>query len=387
MANNVLNDSGTAYDPFFYANEAIIQLEKSLGMAARIHRGYEKSPQEKGSVIQIRKPATFEAQNAPSTAQDIDPGNTNIKLDQWKEVKFKLTDRELTLSHDQIIAEHIRPAAYALADNIDQALNSLYTDIPWHYDYSGTPLVSDLTQSRKVLFNNNVPLGDPGMLHMELNGEVEADLLGLAAFTQHQGSGDVGTAAQLRGQIGQRFGMNFFANQNAPSHVKGTLATSGTVAIDGAVVAKATTMTIDASTSMTGTLKAGDTFVVAGHTQRFAVTADATAAGNQITVNVTPEVPAAIADNAVVTFDVTTHDANLGFHSHAFALATAPLSDMANNLGARVATVVDPVTNLSLRSRVYYVGDSSEVHVALDVLYGVKTLDPNKAMRLRSNRS
>lgn len=387
MPNDILNGQGVAYDPYFYANEAILQLEKVLGMAARVHRGYEKSPQEKGSVIQIRKPSTFQAQNAPSTAQDINPGKTNIKLDHWKEVKFAITDRELTLSHEALIDEQIRPAAYALADDIDQKLNALYADIPWHYDYSGTPLVRDITQSRKVLFDNKVPLDNPGMLHFELNGEVEADFLELSAFTQDQGSGDVGTAAQLRGQIGRRYGFNFFANQNAPSHTKGTLTTSGTVAIDGAVAKGATTLTIDASTSMSGTLNKGDTFVIAGSTQRYAVTSDATASGNQITVNFTPEAPAAISDNAVVTIDTTTHEVNLGFHGHAFALGMAPLTDMANDLGARVATVTDPVTGLSLRSRIYYVGNSSEVHVALDVLYGLTTLDPNKAVRLRSNRS
>ena len=60
----------------------------------------------------------------------------------------------------------------------------------------------------------------------------------------------------------------------------------------------------------------------------------------------------------------------------------APLPELPDELGAKVATVSDPVTGLSVRSRIYYVGDSSEVHVALDVLYGVKTLDNNMAVRL-----
>ena len=29
------------YDPLFYAQEALIQLEKALGLAGRVHRGYD----------------------------------------------------------------------------------------------------------------------------------------------------------------------------------------------------------------------------------------------------------------------------------------------------------------------------------------------------------
>jgi hypothetical protein len=61
----------------------------------------------------------------------------------------------------------------------------------------------------------------------------------------------------------------------------------------------------------------------------------------------------------------------------------APLPETGNELGARVATVSDPVTKLSLRSRLYYVGNSSEVHVAIDCLYGVETLDNNMCYRMQ----
>ncbi len=90
MANTL-----SVYDPIFYAQEALIQLEKALGMAGRVYRGYEKSPQEPGKVISIRRPSTFTAQDAPGSDMDIDAGEVQIILDQWKEVKFKLTDKEL----------------------------------------------------------------------------------------------------------------------------------------------------------------------------------------------------------------------------------------------------------------------------------------------------
>jgi len=48
-----------------------------------------------------------------------------------------------------------------------------------------------------------------------------------------------------------------------------------------------------------------------------------------------------------------------------------------------VATVSDPKTKLAMRSRIWYAPDTSSVKVALDVLYGVKCLDPNMSCLLR----
>jgi hypothetical protein len=97
----------SVYDPLFYSQEAIIQLHKNLGMAARVHRGYDKAPQQKGSVISISRPSTFTALAAPQSAQAINAGEVQITLDQWYEVKFKLTDKELTYTTEKIITDHI----------------------------------------------------------------------------------------------------------------------------------------------------------------------------------------------------------------------------------------------------------------------------------------
>ena len=67
MATNTLS----VYNPIFYAQEALLALEKNLGMASLVHRGYDKQPQQRGSVIAIKSPATFSAENAPSSAQDL----------------------------------------------------------------------------------------------------------------------------------------------------------------------------------------------------------------------------------------------------------------------------------------------------------------------------
>lgn len=367
------------YNPVFYAQEALIQLEKSLGMAGRVHRGYEEERRtyQRGEYINIRKPSTFTAANAPSTAADLDTGSVQVQLAYWREVKFKLTDKELAFTSERIIDEHIRPAAYALADDIDQKLVALYKDIPWYYDLASTTAVADVTGVRKVMRDNAVPL-EPGRLHYMVGAALEKGLLDLAAFTQQQGAGDEGAMAQRTGSLGMKFGFEFFANQNVLSHTPGVAADA-----DGALVNAhskgATSVTIDGITAG-ATVKAGDTFVIAGNSQRYAFTQDATESSG-LTATITPALVQDYLDNAVVNIRLDSHVANVAFHRNAFALVVAPLPDIAEELGARVATVTDPVTGLSIRSRIYYVGNSSEVHVALDVLYGVKTLDPNLAVR------
>ncbi len=369
------------YNPIFYAQEALIQLENALGMAGRVHRGIEEERNSfgKGETIKIRKPSTFTAQNAPSSSQDLGTETVTLSLDYWKEVKFELTDKELAFTQQRIIEDHIRPAAYALADDVDVRLASLHKDIPWYYDLSGTPVVADITGPRTVLFNNKVPIMDPAMNHFMIDGTLEGAFLGLSAFSQNQGAGDLGINTQLRGSLGTKYGFEIFANQNVQSHVKGTCSTTDLL-VNVEHLAGVSVIDLDAA-AVTGTLVAGDTFVIAGNTQRYAVTALNTAAANAFTnVAFTPPLVATAANNAAVTVRLDNHTANMMFHRNAFALATAPLPEIGNELGARVATINDPVTNLALRSRIYYIPDSSKVVVALDILFGLKTLDPNLAV-------
>lgn len=373
----------SVYDPISYANEALIQLEKALGLAGRVHRGYDKEPRQRGSVISIRKPSVFTAQDAPGSDMDINAGEVQILLNKWKEVKFALTDKELSETGEIIIDEHIRPAAYALADQIDTDLATLYADIPWFYDANATTEVQDITQTRKVMFDNSVPLDDPNMVHLMVDGALEAEFLALNIFHNAATAGQASQGALLRGNMGTRFGLEIFANQNTPSHVKGTcddpdLLTNGTPAKG------ATSLDLDAA-SVTGTLVKGDTFVIAGNTQRYAVTALNTASSNAFTaVAITPGLAAAPGDGAAVTVSLDSHVANMAFHRNFAALATAPLSDLGNAVGANIGVAEDPITQLSLRSRLWYDGDNSTVKVGLDVLYGYKTLDGNLANRLRS---
>ena len=214
-----------------------------------------------------------------------------------------------------------------------------------------------------------------------MDGTLSHALMGLAAFSQFQGAGDAGVETQQRGTLGYKYGMECFANQNTPSHTPGAMADGAGAIFAGGFSKGATTITIDDLTD-TQDVKAGDSFVIVGNTQRYVFTEDKTVASNALTsIGIYPALVADAAAEAVVTIRVDTHVANLAFHRNFAALATAPLSEMGRELGAKVETRTDPRSGLSLRSRIYYIGNSSVVHVALDVLYGFKILDGNLACR------
>jgi hypothetical protein len=365
------------YNETFFAQEALIQLEKVLGMAGRVYRDYKADPQVKGDTIQIRRPASFTAADAPATASNLPTESVSITLNKWKEVKFALTDKDLALTSDRIISDHIRPAAVALADQIDQDLAALYKDIPWHQTMSATPALADITKIKNTMFGNKVPLTDEAKLHFMIGGtEQMAFQNAMTVLSNPQASG-------LRdGSLGRLYGFDTWANQNTPAHTSGVGA-DATGTIDGVNAVGATSITFSAVTAGI-TWKAGDSFSSAGDTQRYVFSADGTDAdGAAAVASISPPLKKATAGTEVITIFLggAAKTQNLAFHTNAFALATAPLSELGNQLGAKIASVADPITGLSLRSRLFYIGDTSTVNVAIDVLYGVKTLDPNLACR------
>jgi len=221
-------------------------------------------------------------------------------------------------------------------------------------------------------------------LHFMVDGSVEAGLLALTAFATADGSGQAGIDTQLRGYLGTRYGFEFFANQNTPAHTSGTA--DDTAGALNANISVGDTQFVIKSLTDGQTFKVGDIVKITGDEQQYVLTENATVASNSITAKVYPAIRKDAQANAVVNLVLpsgsgATKNQCLAFHRHAFALAMAPLSDMGGRLGAQIATVADPVTNLSIRSRLWYEGNTSTVKVALDALWGVQVLNPNLAVR------
>lgn len=382
------------YNPLFYAQEGLIQLEKALGLANRVHMGFDEERRAfgLGDTISIRRPSTFTVADAPvadGSAQDLKTGTVNLQLNYWREVKFGLTDKELAFTKERIIRDHIRPATYALADDIDQKLATLGLKTPHNSKTTGalsSTGAADLATLRKTMFDNSVPVNDLMNMHLMVNSTLEAELLSNAAFAQSQGAADTGERVQTTGRMGPKYGFNVFANQNTAGTYTPGSNTDKVGAVNNAAgyAIDSTSIAVDALEAAV-TYKAGDYVTFAGHSKKYALDADFTTSGGAGTMVLAEGLRAAVADDEVITIVEETGgpyaNASFGFHRNFAAFASAPLSEMGNELGARIATVQDPITGLSLRSRLYYVGGASKVFVAFDVLFGFKLLDGDLACK------
>lgn len=392
MANSL-----TAYQPTFYAQEALIHLEKALGMATRVHRGYdaERRSANLGQSITIRRPGSFSTQAGGSGATpDVQAESVTITLGNWREVKFAVTDKELAYGGERLVNEHIAPAAYALASYVDAQLTGLYKQVPWQVDCGATPTETDILAARKILRNNAGALVDVGGVHFAIDPELEAAFLARDVFHSAAVAGPDSSAALLQGSLGTRFGVEHFVDQTLPVHSSGTVVSSGTdtagsLAGDHAKGAAGISLQ---DLSGTQTILAGESFVIAGNTQRYAVTQDVTLTeGANAAVPITPALAQDYENGSVVTFEngaesgvhADKYHANLLFHKNAFALAFAPLPELGDGAGANMSVITDPQTGLSIRSRLAYIDSSATVNVTLDVLFGVACLNPNLAVVLR----
>jgi hypothetical protein len=372
------------YDPISYAQTALMHLKKTLGFGARVYRGYDKAPAEKGSVITLRRPQSYAATAMPATATPLAPETVQISLTEHWGVTIELTDKEFAYTKEQIIEEQISPMSYAVSNKIDQLLNGLYKFVPWSNQVASTLAVADITAARKVLSTNGVPMND-GRISLALSPTLMKEALDLAAFTQHQGSGQQGADAQQSGVLGPRYGMSPFENQNAPTHTSGVSA-DATGALTANADVGATSIAIDSVTSG-GTFKAGDHLLIAGDPQRYAITANVTATGGAATLSISPALKVAAPSTTVVTITLdgagTGKEVSLAFHRDAFALAMAVLPD--NLPGIQVFSARDEQAGLSLRVRRWTDGNNAKQYLGVDALFGVACLNGNLAVRMYDN--
>lgn len=391
MANRPLN-----YNPQFWARTGLMVLKNRRGMFSRVYRTFQDERREfgLGDTINIRKPATFVAQNAPSsTAQDMKTGTAQVKLDIYREVKISASDIETVTSGERLVTEHITPIVDALADDFESKLLTLGAFVPHTYDFADATNVSKkFAAMRRVMVENKVPKGSR-IEYMASPLTIERSI-GAAEFSQNQGAGDQGIATQTTGEIGPKYGFNFFESTLSPV-LEGDeiLAPTGTKTVSGTPQKNTSTITLNTSAAQTAGLNKGQVIAITdsttGITEKYAVTADVAASGNNWpNVTISPGLRRdlgasstwALVSTVGLVGSVANYQADLAFHRNAFAAVTVPLP-MFNDVGCQMYTVNDPDTGLSLRARVFYDGHAATRYVVLDMFGGVAVLDPDLALR------
>lgn len=371
MANELLT-------PQVIAREAIATLYANTVFLPLVTRDFDADFAAKiGDTVSVRKPPTFESLEFTGavTPQNITETSIPVKLDHHLDVTVEVTTKELSLEIQEFRASVLQPMMEAHAQKVDALIAGLYKDVYNVVGTAGTPpsTVADVTAVRRVLNENNVPLGNR---HLVVDPAAEDKLLQIPGFTEADKVGDDGTALS-EARLARKFGLDVLMSQNIQSHDRGNVST-GTLAVNGATAAGATTINLDAG-AVTGTIKAGTIFNIAGDDTDYIVTADVTAASNAFTaVPISPALQTNAADNAVVTLEATGYTANLGFHESAFAFVSRPL---ALPMGGADAEVIS-YKGLGLRAVYGYNMTNKTNMVSIDLLCGVKTLDPVRAVVL-----
>jgi hypothetical protein len=376
--------SNTFLTPQVVGREALMLLENELIAAQLFHRGHtaEFTGAKVGDAITVRAPATFVAQEFTSTisVQTATEAPTTIQLEKHFDVSFGVSSKEWTLSVEDFSRQLLQPAVAAIAQAIDYYILGKYVEIPYYVGTAADPpdALADLAAIDKVLNEQKVPMG--GRIAI-LNPAAKADMLSITQVIQAEQRGDGGTALR-NASLGRIFGIDWYMSQNVRSHTAGTLSDGATktAKINSASVGLGDKTVAMDNTTLTGTLVIGDIFTVAGDTQKYVVTANASASGNAIaSVSFSPGAKVAWADDAVVTFaPQANHAANIAGHPNGLTLAIVPLEL------PKGAAKAEYVGDRGLGLRVVFDYDSTykKDTVSLDVLVGAKVQQPELLVRV-----
>lgn len=397
--------------PTIIAQEMMMQLDNNLVAAKLVNRDYEEEFSKIGDTVQIRRPVKYTVRTgATFSGVDTEEGNISLQLSSQKGVDLQgFSSKDMTLTIDKFSERYIKPAAIQLANSIDvDVLNlGLYAG-----NWVGTPGTGITT----------IPGYFRAMQRLDENGVSTdsrvtvlnpSDYWGMAGNLTSTYIDPTARDALTKGKLPMLGNTDAYMSQNAPSFTTG--ARGGTPLINGAsqnvtyATAKSTwaqTLITDGwSNSITGCVKAGDVFTIAGvfdvnpttratltRLKQFTITADAnSSAGGAITLAITPpiissgpqqNVSAAPADNAAITMAgsaSTVYPFSLAFHKNAFALAVRPLDIP---MGAPPGSKRITGDGISIRMIPIYDGTNDVSSIRFDVLYGVKAIFPELACRI-----
>lgn len=365
----------------------LMALRENAIMPRIINTDWSAEVAEQGDTIDVPIPSA-------ATVSDVTPGPTppagansaptkvSIPLNKWRKSDMHVTDKEAREiaqgARDLQLSEHLR----ALANDVDDFILGLYKSVYGFAGTSGTtPFASDLTgalDAGKVLADQLAP---PAPRRIVLNPAAEANAKGLraiqdATFRANQEN------TLLNGQIGTVLGFDWFMNQNIPTHTAGPWAADSPAPTVSSGSVGDETLVIDTGAGAdTDHVLEGDVFTIAGDSQTYVVTADATTdASGGATISISPSLQVAISGSKNITVE-STHAVNLAFHRDAFALAVRPLAPADGFTGGNeIRTGVDPVSGLALTLEVSR--EYNRTKYQWSVLYGAQLIRAELASRI-----
>jgi hypothetical protein len=368
-------------------------LRQRCSMPRLVNSDYSNDAKEKGDTIDVPISVASSVEdvapaNVPPAGEDTTPTKIQIALDRWKQCKpFHLSDKDMANidKNAHFLPGAIEEGVKALANYVNQDLLNCYLGVYGYVGTAGTtPFgsgvgVQSATNIRKVLSQQLTPADNRRAV---IDHVADAAMLSLAEFSDVEKVGDPNI--KLNGEIGRKYGIDWYADDHVPRHTAGTI-TTGLIAKAATAQAVGDTSIVCTTAASTGAcaLLEGDIVEFAGDSQTYVLTAAATqaSAATDVTLNISPGKLVALTGSEEVTVKAS-HRVNLAFHREAIAFATRPLVDNENlgDLGQKVLSFPDPISGLTLRLTV--MRQWMRVAWVFDILWGRKLVRPEFAARL-----
>lgn len=243
------------YIPEWWANETLAILEESMVASQLVNRDFEKYFNKFGDVVNTRRPNEFEAKRKVKgdavTVQDATADNVPVRLDQWNHVSFTIDDIEETMSMKKLSDEYARPAAMALARQIDRVVLGQYPRFLKAGNMVGKlngitkDNIKDYVLDLGQLMDDNKAY-DEGR-NVILTSKTNADMLRPEWFTSADKVGDRGEALR-KASLGEKLNFDFWKAINmsnvAAGNTKRTFQINNSTGYD----VGATALTVDTGT-------------------------------------------------------------------------------------------------------------------------------------------
>lgn len=403
MANSLLTiDMITA--------ESLRILSNSLQLAKTVKRDFDDEFAQKGAKIgttlRIRVPNQFTtATGAALSLQDVTEQYVNLAVDQQFHADFTFDSGEMTLKIDQFANRYIKPAAVAVANQIEAYGFRKLT--PLVYNYVGTPgstpsALSTILAAERKLDECLAPMDDSRAFNVSPATNMSMAATVSTLFNPQRGLSDTYETGYVNRQAGFKWlrtnlGWTFTpglsgtgqfhpgATSNNPySGIFGVSGLSG----PSTVVSAGTVFTIGSVYQVNAQTKG-----VYSNLQQFTVTADSTLVGGAGVVYASPSIVTSgawqnvnSAPAAGAAFTVVSNNANafgpmkqnLAYHPDFAAFANIPMV-LPDGVDMAARATDEGVSTRIIRQ---YLIATDTIACRLDTLFGFGMLRPQLAVRI-----
>lgn len=389
MANSLLT-------PTAVTRKILDVLHGKLFLAKNVNRTYDNSFAQTGGKIgdslKIRLPNKYTIRTGKNLAAQ-DTSETSVTLQAATQVGVDMTfsSAELTMQMDDFSERIIEPASAVIASHIEDTLAARYLDIPNLVGTAGTTPASMLTILQAgARLDDNLVRRD-GKRVVALSPIAMATMVDAykGLFQKAGKIADQYDSGMIEDMAsGFKWGMCPVINPhiNSAGVVTGITVTSNTATT---VTVASTTTAYSPGTIVTfaGCFAVNDeTKVAYSHLRQFVVTSatptvltispSIITTGAQQNCSANPTASGAV---TVVGAASGSYPQHLAFHRDAFALVTADLEDV-SKYGAWGAR--ENYDGISIRLARQYDINSDNIPCRLDVLFGIKTIRPELAVRI-----